>query len=395
MAFDLTEWRPLAELKIFRDEGDDGSSLPREQIFMADEKGALAGDGDIVKVYFRDVSKVPLLTREREIELAKRIQLAQRKIHNLLLNSLASVGKIDCLDPKSAKNHGKAFRSSEEVVKKVIRRLEERAKHSGDGCNRFRDLLAELKKTEADLELAKAEMVRSNLRLVVKVAKRYLNRGLSFLDLLQEGNLGLMMAVTRFDYRRGYKFSTYASWWIRQAISRAVADKSRTIRIPNHLLEMKGKISRALHQFVKERGREPLPEEIASEAGIDPDKIERVLHMTHEPLSLETPVGEDSNLGDFIASDEPISFVEDLIEHMDLARKTGDLLSLLNSREHEILRLRFGIGEPTGYTLAQVGERFGISRERVRQIEWKALKKLKAQPRAKEIYGEFLGDSRP
>jgi RNA polymerase primary sigma factor len=393
MAYESTQWKPLRELSTFREDGDGDPSLLCQQTFMADEEEALKGDGDIFRMYFREVSKVPLLTREREIELARRIQRGQRKIHNLLLNSLASVGKIDRLDPESAKNHGRVVRSREEVVRKVIRRLEERAKHSGDDCNRFRDLLAELKKAKADLEVAKAEMVQSNLRLVVKVAKRYLNRGLSFLDLLQEGNLGLMMAVTKFDYRRGYKFSTYASWWIRQAISRAVADKSRTIRIPNHLLEMKGKISRVFHQFVKERGREPLPEEIASEAGIDPDKVHRVLHLTQEPLSLEAPVGEDSKLEDVIASEEPLSSIQDFIERLDLARKTRDLLSLLNPREEQILRLRLGIGEPTGHTLAEVGKRFGISRERVRQIQRNAVRKLKVQTKALAIYGEFLGDS--
>ena len=393
MAYELTQWKPLRELSAFREEGDRDPSLARQQTLMADERETLEGDGDIFRMYFREVSKVPLLTKEREIELAKRIQLGQRKIHNLLLDSLAAVGEIDRLDPESAKNHGRVVRSREEVVRKVIRRLEKRAKHSGDDCNGFRDLLAELKKTEADLEVAKAEMVRANLRLVVRVAKKYLNKGLSFLDLLQEGNLGLMMAVTKFDYRRGYKFSTYASWWIRQAISRAVADKSRTIRIPNHLLEMKGKISRAFHQFVKERGREPLPEEIASEVGIDPDKIERVLHMTQEPLSLEPPVGQDSKLEDFIASEEPLSSIQDLIERMDLARKTRDLLCLLNSREEQILRLRFGIGEPSGHTLAEVGKRFGISRERVRQIQRNAVRKLKVQTKALAIYGEFLGNS--
>ena len=392
MAYEATQWKPLRELSTFREDGDGDPSLLRQQTFMADEEEALKGDGDIFRMYFREVSKVPLLTREREIELARRIQRGQRKMHNLLQNALASMGKIDRLDPESAKNHGKVVRSREEVVRKVIRRLEERAKHSGDDCNRFRDLLAELKKAKADLEVAKAEMVQSNLRLVVKVAKRYLNRGLSFLDLLQEGNLGLMMAVTKFDYRRGYKFSTYASWWIRQAISRAVADKSRTIRIPNHLLEMKGKISRVFHQFVKERGREPLPEEIASEAGIDPDKVHRVLHLTQEPLSLEAPVGEDSKLEDFIASEEPLSSIQDLIERLDLARKTRDLLSLLNPREEQILRLRLGIGEPTGHTLAEVGKRFGISRERVRQIQRNAVRKLKVQTKALAIYGEFLGD---
>ncbi len=246
--------------------------------------------------------------------------------------------------------------------------------------------MGDLKKTEDHLKAAIAQMIQSNLRLVVRIAKGYANRGLSFLDILQEGNLGLIKAVTKYDYRKGFKFSTYAVWWIRQAITRALADKSRTIRIPNHLLEMKSKISKASHRMIKERSREPFPDEIASEAGIDLSNVQKVMNLIQEPVSLETPVGGDSKLEDVIGSEESLSFSNDLLDSMDKAKNARYLLSLLDPREEQILRLRFGIGQPRSYTLEEVGKRFGISRERVRQIEQKALRKLQAKPKARAIY---------
>ena len=190
--------------------------------------------------------------------------------------------------------------------------------------------------------------------------------------------MGLMKAVTRYDYKKGFKFSTYASWWIRQAITRALADKSRTIRIPNHLLETRSKIVKAFHQLIKDLGRDPLAEEIAESARIPLNSVLKVMSLIQEPVSLETPVGEDgSELQDLVGSEESLSFNDDLIENIDLAKRTRDLLSLLSPREEQILRLRFGIGFPSGYTLEEIGRQFGISRERVRQIEERALKKLK------------------
>ena len=396
MAFELRSWEPLRELTTFREQGENDSSVTDREAKKVNQKDGLERDGNIAGIYLKEMNRVPLLTREREIELAKRIRLGEWKMSILLMKCLASVEEIDRLGPELENGAIKPWdvaRYKEEIITKVIRKLEELAKHSGDDGSKFRGLLADLKKTEADVEEAKSKMIQSNLRLVVRIAKNYINRGLSFLDLLQEGNLGLMKAVTKYDHRKGFKFSTYAVWWIRQAIARALADKSRTIRIPNHQLERKGKISKIFHRFVKEWGREPLPEEIASEAGIDLTNVQKVMDLIEEPVSLETPVGEDGKLEDFIESEESLSLFDDLIKCMDQARKTRDLLSLLNSREEQILRLRFGIGEPTSYTLEEVGKRFGISRERVRQIEYKAIKKLKGQPRAREIYGGLLRDS--
>ena len=393
MAFGLTPWGPSREsreLTTSREKIDDDPHLKGEEADTAKQEHVLDRDMNIAAMYLREMNKVPLLTREREVALAKRIQLGERKIRILLLKCLTVLEKSDLLghELENGEINPRDFdRFKEKITSEVVRRLEKLAKHSwGDG-NRYRDLLADLKKTEADLKEAKSEMIQSNLRLVVRIAKGYFNRGLSFLDLLQEGNLGLMKAVSRYDYRKGFKFSTYAVWWIRQSITRALADKSRTIRIPNLLLEMKGRVSKIFHQFFKERGREPLPEEIASEAGIDLPSVQKVMDLIQEPVSLETPLGEDSKLEDLIASEENLSFIDDFLECIDQARKTRELLFLLNPREQQILRLRFGIGEPTSYTLGEVGKRFGLSRERIRQIEQKAFRKLKGHPRARGIYG--------
>lgn len=396
MAFELTLWGPLRERTPIREEAEDELHVTDKEAKKADQRDVFERDANIGGIYLKEMNKLPLLTRDEEIELAKRIRLGERKMRILLLRFSVVLGENDSLDHEwedGEINPWDVARSQEVTTNKVVRKLQELAKHSGDNGNGFRDLLAELKKTEADVKEAKAKMIQSNLRLVVRIAKDYANRGLSFLDLLQEGNLGLMRAVTKYDYRKGFKFSTYAVWWIRQAITRALADKSRTIRIPNHLLEMKSKVSKAFHRMTKEQDREPLPEEIAREAGIDLTNVQKVMNLIQEPVSLETQVGEDGKLEDFIGSEESLRFVEELLECMDQARKTRDLLSLLNSREGEILRLRFGIGQPRSYTLEEVGKRFGISRERVRQIEHRAINKLRGQPRARAIHRGLTRDS--
>ena len=397
MSFNVAPWIPFGELNAFREEMDDDPYLTGEEANTADHEDMLDHKMNIAWIYFREMSKLPLLKREREIELARRIQLGERKIHILLQRCSAAEEEVERLSHELDNGDSRPLkfaRSQEELVTEVGRKLDKLDQRYGGNGNRLRDLLAELKKTEADVKAAKTEMIQSNLRLVVCIAKRYINKGISFLDLIQEGNLGLMRAVGRYDYRRGFKFSTYASWWIRQAITRALGDKSRTIRIPNHLLEMRGKISKTFHQLVKELGRNPLPEEIAAKTEIPLTDVQKVMQLIQEPISLETPVGGNGDkLENLIGDEENVSFDEDLLENMDQTRKTRDLLSLLDSREEQILRLRFGIGEPSSYTLEQVGKRFGISRERVRQIEEKALDKLKAQHRAIAIYGESSENS--
>ena len=272
------------------------------------------------------------------------------------------------------------IRTQEDVIRK-LRRLSLECGMNFEDLERVYKII---EKGEEKADRAKAGLVEANLRLVVSIAKKYTNRGLQFLDLIQEGNIGLMKAVDKFEYRRGYKFSTYATWWIRQAITRAIADQARTIRIPVHMIETINKLVRTSRQLIQELGREPSPEEIAVKMEMPLDKVKKVLKISKEPISLETPIGEeeDSSLGDFIEDKKLIS-PQDAVVSVTLSEQTRSVLSTLAPREEKVLRMRFGIGEKSDHTLEEVGQDFFVTRERIRQIEAKALRKLRHPSRAK------------
>ncbi|MHB8840559.1 MAG: RNA polymerase sigma factor RpoD [Candidatus Aquicultor sp.] len=326
----------VAEIEVIPKEEEEAE----EKVVPEIDLSVKAPTNDPVRMYLKEIGKVPLLTAAEEVTLAKRIEAGEKATETL-------------------------EREEESLPRDEVRKL---------------------RRVERDGMNAKKKLVEANLRLVVSIAKRYVGRGMLFLDLIQEGNLGLIRAVEKFDYRKGYKFSTYATWWIRQAITRAIADQARTIRIPVHMVETINKLIRIQRQLLQELGREPMPEEIANEMGLTPEKVREILKISQEPVSLETPIGEeeDSQLGDFI-EDQEAEVPAEAASFSLLQEQLQEVLDTLSERERKVIELRFGLIDGHPRTLEEVGRVFGVTRERIRQIESKTLSKLRHPNRSAKL----------
>lgn len=359
MVIDYLEQNGIDVLKISNDDDvdddiilDDEDEVEVEKIDLSVPEGVSVEDP--VRMYLKEIGKVPLLSADEEIELAQNME-----------DGAVAIEKINVLK-------GRLDGASEEEKAEIKEEIKE-----------------EIKTLQRDVDKgadAKKRLAEANLRLVVSIAKRYVGRGMLFLDLIQEGNLGLIKAVEKFDYKKGYKFSTYATWWIRQAITRAIADQARTIRIPVHMVETINKLIRVSRQLLQELGREPSPEEIAKEMSMPVERVREILKISQEPVSLETPIGEeeDSHLGDFI-KDDNVPVPADAAAFTLLKEQLEEVLGTLTEREQKVLTLRFGLEDGRARTLEEVGKEFNVTRERIRQIEAKALRKLRHPSRSRKL----------
>jgi len=393
--FDTLQEEEIEVVDSLEEMGFSGVELPEEGLETEieeplDTEEVVEQEG-IVAAYFREMLRYSVLTPEEEKELGKTIKNGQDNILKMVMTVTSEMGEIAYLqqkvqewfqtEEKTAQAKEKLFRFINQTINKILKQRSD--------AEDIRQLSKKIKGKEREVIRARDEMIKANLRLVVSIAKKYLHRGLSFSDLIQEGNLGLMKAVTRYDYTTGYRLSTFASWWIRQTITRAIYDKTRTIRIPVHLQEIRNRCYRAFYDLLKELGREPLLKEISERSGVPEDKILVVTNLSDEPISLETPVGDEGDrLGDFIRNDQAISPYDHIIGS-ELAEKTDAILSTLTAREEKIMKMRFGIGAEVEHTLEEIGREFKVSRERIRQIEKKALKRLK-HPTRRAALEDFL-----
>lgn len=356
---------------------EDEMSLPDEETHEAEET---------TTTYLREMGRFDLLTPEEEAKYSKTIRQGFEAIIAAIREDTSGTKEIQLLRERIDlwEKRDPTLKPKKQQLNFMRYNVISAAKKYTDIRELF-ELQAKLEAYSRSIEVAKDTMIRANLRLVVSIAKRYMHQGLTLADLIQEGNLGLMRAVFRFDYTKGNKFSTYASWWIRQAITRAILDKTRTIRLPVHFLELRSQFFKAFYALFKELGREPTPLEISKATNLPMDKILSILEASREPISLETPVGDDdSTLGDFLENQESQS-PYDAVQTRELSGRVNDILETLSEREEKIIRLRFGIGEKAEYTLEEIGKLFNVSRERIRQIEKKALNRLRHSSRREKL----------